>query len=177
MFLKVLLKGSLSPRTSKIHLLKHLFVPWTNCFHATKPYSSKILSSYFIYKFCHLLSCFSTENLGHATIWHDASYHSTCGMTFRSWFTSQYLKTKFWWIWFLPSYKEDSPSPLPSACKMETCRNTNLGKRGSTKLTCESKSTADINLPHSSMCFHQKIVMDSQAISNQRLLLQKCETI
>lgn len=165
MFLKVLLKGSLSLRISKIHLLKHFFPPWTKCFHAMKPHSSRTLSSYFIYKFCHLLSCFSKEKLSHAIIWRDVLviWHSKVALA------ANILKPNFGGF--------DSSFFLQEHFFILSLFNLQNGNLQKCKLMeeriykPESKSTADIHLPHSSMCFHQKIVMDSQAISSQRLLL------
>lgn len=118
MFLKVLLKGSLSLRILKIHLLKHLFLP-QSAFMPQNHTLPKTLSSYYIYRFCHLLSCFSKEKLSHAIIWHDVIYPSTCDMTFRSCLTSQYLKTKFFGgfdsSFFLPRTLPTTTPPPPPA--------------------------------------------------------------
>lgn len=86
-----------------------------------------------------------------------------CDTTSRScWIPAHISKTSFGGLdssFFLPG-RLLLPAPS-SNCRGETYRNANLWKKEFTEVTYESKSTADIHLPHSNMCFHQKIVMDS----------------
>lgn len=139
MFLRVPLKSSLILRISKIHLLKHLFLLWTKCFrHTKKLHSSRTLSLGITYKLSHLLPFQRKHQITlifdmmPVTLLNVVSQITSCS-------TSQYLKTTFWWIWFLfvPTKKTFFLS-LSSNCKLETYRNANLQKKGSTKPPCKA---------------------------------------